>query len=62
MNMTDLKARIEAAYKAGVAKDGSPFTADHAQRAHQAIYAPTRYGKKMTPRDRDSILTHRFGI
>lgn len=56
MNMTDLKARIEAAYKTGT------LDAEATQRAYAAIYAPTRYGKKMTPRDRDCILTHRFGI
>ena len=56
MNLTDLKARIEAAFKAG------KMDAETTQRAYAAIHAPTRYGQRMTPAHRDSILTHRFGI
>lgn len=56
MNMTDLKARIEAAYKAGT------LDAQRTQMAYAAITAPKHYGSSMTPKARDSILTNRFGI
>lgn len=60
--MTNLNARIEAALATGLTKDGFAFTAEDAQKAHKAIREPMIYGNNMTPRRRDSILTHRFGI
>lgn len=56
MKMSDLINRIVLAHKNG------NIDAETAKRAHAAIHEPTRYGSKMTPKHRDSILTHRFGI
>lgn len=56
MNMIQLKARIEAAHKAGT------IDAPTAQRAYAAIYEKSYYGNTMTPKRRDSLLTNRFGI
>ena len=55
-SIKSLTTRINEAHKAG--KIDSETTI----KAHAAIREPKRYGKTMTPSDRDSILTHRFGI
>lgn len=56
MNMTQLTARIEAALTSG------KIDQETAHRANKAIRESHRYGSKMSPKHRDSILTHRFGI
>lgn len=56
MNMSALKDRIVIAHKNGV------IDAATAHKAMAAIHESHRYGTKMTPKARDSILTHRFGI
>lgn len=62
MNMTQLKARIEAALLKGITNDGEVFTAERAQLAYKAIYEKSYYGNAMTPSTRDRLLTNRFGI
>ena len=56
MNMTDLKARIEAAHKAG------KLSNEQAQQAYAALSAKTHYGSTATPSSRDRMLTNRFGV
>jgi len=56
MNMTQLDARIQQAFR------DNKISLSDAERAHAAIRESHRYGNKMTPKARDSILTHRFGI
>lgn len=56
MNMTQLKARVEAAQLVGT------ITAEQAQHIYNELARKDYYGNKATNSTRDRMLTNRFGI
>jgi hypothetical protein len=56
MNMTQLKARVETAHKAGA------LTNEQAQHVYAELSKKTYYGSPASNNTRDRMLTNRFGI
>jgi hypothetical protein len=56
MNMSQLKARVEAALKAGILSN------EQAVAAYAALSSKTHYGASASNATRDRMLTNRFGV